>query len=251
MRVGFAKRRAVALCMLLGAGGSAFGASLSVSVQAGFSSDSANGSSALERSVSGSGIGGFGTVSAFARADFGSMGVSTSGSAPRGPQVSGPTIVSRAEATFQDILFIGGPAGTPVELTFTLDLEGTCSALPDASLASCYAAGSVALPGAGVSVNADGARTTTATIAWVGDSAMGINGDMLAMGSAIDGSYEAAFADTLHLYVSSATPGVVITSESGHDYSPPVSAVPEPPIAALLAGGALVVAWARRRQASG
>jgi hypothetical protein len=78
-----------------------------------------------------------------------------------------------------------------------------------------------------------------------------MNGDMLATGSAIEGSYEAAFADTMNLYVSAGTPGVVITSESGHDYSPPVAAVPEPPIAALLAAGALAVAWTRRRQASG
>ena len=251
MRIGFAKRHAVAFCLFVGAGCPAFGASLSVNVQAGFTFDSANGSSALERSVTGSGIGGFGTASAFARADFGSMGVSTNGSAPRGPQVSGPTIVSRSEATFQDILFIGGTAGAPVELTFTLELDGTCSALPDASLASCYAAGGVALPGSGLSVTGDGSHTVSTTIAWVGGSAMGINGEMLATGSAIDGSYEAAFADTLHVYVSSTTPGVAITSESGHDYSPPVAAVPEPPMALLVAGGLVAVALRRRRQASG
>ena len=71
---------------------------------------------------------------------------------------------------------------------------------------------------------------------------------MVATGSAVDGSYEAAFADTLHFCVSSTTPGVDITSQSGHDYSlPAVAAVPEPPVVALLAAGLLFVAHRRKR----
>jgi len=219
-----------------------------VSVQAGFGSDSASASSAIERSVTGVGIGAVGTASAFARADFGSLGVSTNGSATPGPQVSGPTIVSRAEASFDDILFIGGPDGAPVSLTFTLDLHGTCSALPDAFNASCDASGSLAVPGSGVSVTANASRSGSTTIAWVGNSQLGINADMLATGSAYNGSYEAAFADTLHVYVTTATPGAVITSQSGHDYSPAlVLAVPEPSTLALVGAGLLAVTYRRRR----
>ena len=88
-------------------------------------------------------------------------------------------------------------------------------------------------------------NVSSTTISWVGNSQLGINGDMFASGSAYDGSYDAAFADTMSLYVSTTTPGVVITSQSGHDYSLPVSAVPEPATFALLGAGLLVVA--RRR----
>ncbi|HUP07596.1 MAG TPA: PEP-CTERM sorting domain-containing protein [Caldimonas sp.] len=250
MNVNGTRARAVALCMLIGAAAPASALPLFVSVQAGFTFDSASSASAVERSVTGVGVADIGTASTFARADFGSLGVSTSGTATHGPQVSGATIVGRSEATFQDLLFIGGPEGMPVELTFTLQLDGTCVALPDAFHASCDASGSVALPGSGVAVSAGGAHFNSTTIAWVAGSAIGINGAMLAMGSAIDGSYEAAFADTLHFYVSSPTPGVEITSQSGHDYSLPIAAaVPEPPTILLLATGLLFVA--RRRMRTG
>lgn len=245
-----AKRRAVAWCILAGAAAPAPALPLFVSVQAGFTFDSASSASAVERSVTGVGVADIGTASTFARADFGSLGVSTSGTATHGPQVSGATIVGRAEATFQDLLFIGGPEGMPVELTFTLQLDGTCVALPDAFHASCDASGSVALPGSGVAVSASGAHSNSTTIAWVAGSAIGINGAMLAIGSAIDGSYEAAFADTLHFYVSSPTPGVDITSQSGHDYSlPVVAAVPEPPTVVLLTAGLLLLATRAARSA--
>ena len=242
------KARAATWCLCMVAAAPASALPLFVSVQAGFTFDSASSASPLERSVTGVGVADIGTASTFARADFGSLGVSTSGSATHGPQVVGATIVGRAEATFQDLLFIGGPEGAPVELTFTLQLDGTCVALPDAFRASCDASGSVALPGSGVAVSASGAHFNSTTIAWVGGSAFPINGAMLATGSAIDGSYEAAFADTLHFYVSSPTPGVSITSQSGHDYSlPAVAAVPEPPIAALIGAGLLFAALRQTR----
>jgi hypothetical protein len=50
--------------------------------------------------------------------------------------------------------------------------------------------------------------------------------------------------------VFSTTPGVMVLSASGHDYAlPEVTAMPEPPIALLLAGGLWTMWLARRRGA--
>jgi hypothetical protein len=68
-----------------------------------------------------------------------------------------------------------------------------------------------------------------------------IGGDLMASGFAWNGSYAANYADTLHTFVFSPTPDVVITSASGHDYSPTADAIPTPePASLFLLGGGLL-----------
>lgn len=220
------------------------------SVTAGFNSDNATSDGPLSLSVSGVGIEGLGIAGAAAIADFGSLGVSATGHAVPGPAF--PTVVSSADAKYTDLLFIGGPDG-PVELTFSLELLGGCSATDAATSgftnAGCSAQGSLALPGNGLSVSPIVTQRSV-TIEWVGNSVLPINADLNANGFAWNGSYDANYIDTLHTFVSSSTAGVVITSESGHDYSPsavvPI-ATPEPATLALLGTGLLALGRRRLR----
>jgi hypothetical protein len=244
-----AKASALVLGILLGVSSQALATPFTfVDVEAGFNSDTATSPGPAFLSVTGTGIAGIGTATSTALADFGALGVSTSGSATPGPQTGGPTITSRAVAEFDDVLFVGGPDGAPVDVTVTLNMLGSCSA---SGAAGCIAQGSLAVPGSGVSVSSGGDGSSSVTFTWVGNSSFGIRAVFLATGSALDGSYDADFGHTLHTYVSSSTPGVVITSESGHDYSLPAAApiaTPEPATLVLLGTGVIAVARRRRRE---
>lgn len=220
-----------------------------VSVSAGANSDSTSGAGPLLLSISGAGLEGLGVGGASALADFGSLGVRATGHAT--PASAFPTIVSSADASFTDLLFIAGPDG-PVNLTFSLELLGGCFATDGATAgfpnALCRsAAGSLAVPGAGVSVGGTKPNGSV-TITWVGNSALGISGDLNTSGYAWNGSYDANYIDTLHTFVMSSTPGVVITSESGHDYSPTANVVPIPAAGWLFGSGLLGLIGVARRK---
>jgi hypothetical protein len=69
------------------------------------------------------------------------------------------------------------------------------------------------------------------------------------------GSVTTDFSRTAYYYADALTPGVFLTSDSGHDYSrPAVEAVPAPGSLALAGTGVLVLlgrGWHRRRAVAG
>src|SRR5262249_38350231 len=208
-----------------------------VSVTAGDQSNNATASGALSLSLTGNGLDDDGTASATAHADFGSLGVVAAGSAIPAPAF--PTVVASARATFNDVLLIGGVDGEIVSVTLSLALNGPCTwtdgatgGFPDAS---CLGEGSLAGPGLlGVGVS-EAHPSGSITFDWGGNTLLPIGVELDANGYAWNGSFNAAFGDTLHVFAFSTTPGVIITSESGHDYSPQASVVPVPePGTALL-----------------
>jgi hypothetical protein len=135
---------------------------------------------------------------------------------------------------------------------FELVLDGSCNFSSGATYgypdAACGAAGALGGP-PNLNVGVSNDRVTSVeTLTWAAGTALPIGGYLSTSGYAWNGLFDASFSDTLHVYAWSTTPGVVITSASGHDYSPP-SAVPEPRGALLLAAGLATFALlqARRR----
>ncbi len=210
---------------------------------------SLNSTSALPQtlSLSGSGLDGLGSGDAMAIANFGGLGVSADGTAV--PAEAFPTVGASAEARFTDTLFVSGTPGSVASLSFAISLAGSCFTTDGATDghpdAACAAAGSLGGPPS-LSLGVSNDRTSSATvITWAEGTVLPIGAYLTAGGYAWNGLFDASFADTLHVYAWSETPGVVLTSASGHDYSP-VSAVPEPGDALLLASGLLMLAHRSR-----
>lgn len=219
-----------------------------VAVAAGFNANSSTSSLPQTLSISGLGLDGLGSGDAMALASFGSLGVAADATAT--PAEAFPTVNASAEASFTDNLLISGPAALPVSITFSLELAGECFATAGAIFghlnAACSASGSLFGPptlSIGVS---DTSVSSSATITWVTNAILPIGADLRAGGFAWNGLFDASFGDTLHVFAFSTTPGVTITSESGHDYSPSaLTPVPEPGIWSLLAAGLIGLVSAR------
>jgi PEP-CTERM motif len=211
-----------------------------VAVTAGYNTNSSTSPLPQSLSISGVGLDGLGNGDATAVASFGRLGVVADATAV--PAEAFPTVNAAAEASFTDNLFIAGPASLPVSLTFSLELSGECSTTPGASFghanAACGANASLGGPptlSIGVS---DTQVSSSATITWVTNAILPIVADLRAGGFAYNGLFDASFGDTLHVFAFSTTPGVTITSTSGHDYSPlALAPVPEPETWAMLAAG--------------
>ena len=156
--------------------------------------------------------------------------------------------MASALADFTDSVTVGAPIGvTSVDLVISLDLRGSCSGTAGATAGT---------PNSGCGVQAvveniivlDHPGTISAVRTVAADSVFSFNSYLQVDGFAWNGAFAADFADTGHVYLWSTTPGVVLTSESGHDYAPPV---PEPGTSALLLAGVSVVALRWRRQRRG
>jgi hypothetical protein len=166
-----------------------------------------------------------------------------------------PYALTQATATFTDLLSFATPGDVvePIDVTFEVALDGSCTGTPGASggFAHSGCSAHVSLGGPPwLSIGAGEAGTSSFTAQLSSNQTVGIVSILSAGGSAFQGFFTADFANTGHVYVFSTTPGVTVLSASGHDYAlPQVVAVPEPPIALLVSAG-LSAAWlARRRRA--
>jgi hypothetical protein len=219
-----------------------------VGVTAEINANSSTSSLPQTLSISGLGLDGLGSGDAMALANFGSLGVATDATAT--PAEAFPTVSASAEARFSDNLLISGPASMPVSITFSLELAGECFATAGATFghlnAACSASGSLAGPPA-LSIGVSDTRvSSSATITWVSNTILPIAADLRAGGFAWNGLFDASFRDTLHVFAFSTTPGITITSEAGHDYSPSaLTPVPEPKTWSLLAAGLIGLISAR------
>ena len=166
-----------------------------------------------------------------------------------------PYALTQATASFNDVVSFAAPDGVvePIDVTFEVVLEGSCTGTPGASEgfghSGCGAHVSLGgPPWLGIGLGQPGTTSFTAQLS--SDQTVGIVSILNAGGSAYKGFFTADFANTGHVYVFSTTPGVTVLSASGHDYAlPQVAAVPEPPIALLLAAGLWTTWLARKRRA--
>jgi hypothetical protein len=166
-----------------------------------------------------------------------------------------PYALTQATASFTDAISFATPGDVvePIEVTFEVALVGSCTGTPGASEgfghSGCGAHISLGgPPWLGIGLGQPGTTSFTAPLS--SDQTVGIVSILNAGGSAYKGFFTADFANTGHVYVFSTTPGVTVLSASGHDYAlPQVAAVPEPPIALLLAAGLWTTWLARKRPA--
>jgi hypothetical protein len=164
-----------------------------------------------------------------------------------------PYALTQARASFNDVVSFATPGGVvePIDVTFEVVLAGSCTGTPGASdgFAHSGCGANVSLggpPWLGIGLGQPGETSFTTQL--MSNQTVGIVSYLNARGSAYKGFFTADFANTGHVYVFSTTPGVTVLSASGHDYAvPEVVAVPEPPIALLLAGG-LSTAWLVRKR---
>ncbi len=156
------------------------------------------------------------------------------------------------------------PAGTPVDLLFTLSFAQTVTLSQAASmyLGGGYYAAFAANPQYGVAVNlvANGVDDVNAT----GSSVVmhTLVGGYINVTESMSGGVGATYFDSTersgeadashsaHFYVDALTAGVSIGSESGHDYST-ASSVPEPGAAALFMSGLACLGGLVRRRRRG
>lgn len=139
----------------------------------------------------------------------------------------------------------------PISVTFEISLDGSCSGTDGAiygfARSGCNAGISLGGP-PWLLIGLGKPGTTSFTTQLFSNQTVGLVGQLSIGGFGTDGEFTGDFANTGHFYVFSDTPGVVVESLSGHDYSlPAVAAVPEPTSALLLSAG-LGTLWLMRRR---
>jgi hypothetical protein len=172
------------------------------------------------------------------------------------PSVSYGSAAAQAYASYTDAIHVDVPADFgPVTLRFGISLAGAC-------LFDGRAGGGVIGSGCSAGERLDGRDTTlgkdfTLTLGDAGQAVttivtrpgatIGFQTSLLVGGYSHWAPFTAAYYDTGHVYIESLTPGVSLTSDSGHNYAP----VPEPATWALMLGGLTCAGLygRRRRQA--
>jgi hypothetical protein len=218
-----------------------------------------------------------------AKADFGTLGVSTAAQLDD-PLVTQQAVIaqanSQAQASWFDTITIsGGAPGSNVKLLATLVLDiGQFDATASGTFAgatslitmttgfansgfwcgfsasgfvnpSTPCAGSTGGVGVGRNEISFEVETTFGAHDWYVQLQMGSDVQTQGLGQAGGGFAIGDALNTAHSYFTVLTPGATMQWASGHDYNlPPVQAVPEPSTHALLVAGLVVLGFAARRR---
>ncbi len=239
----------------------------SVTVGAGSNSNSTQSTTApVGLSISGTEENGTATALATATADFGTLGAMATASAAGGS--AHPVIFGSATALYNDTIRVlsSDPTLTTASVTFEIALEGSCTTTDGATggfvNAACGAQASMfGGPDLAIGVSWGGLLTNLVTLIVPVNVDLPIGAYLGVSGYANNGTFTGSFGSTLHSYIFSDLAGILITSESGHDYSLPgtsgggtgggTNTVPEPGTLSAMSLGFAGLILTRRRKRDG